>query len=77
MRAPETLLRTGVISEFHIFKTGRHDHYMLCVGLRHLGQHVFRNEDRGHKNPPALCWRLTIFSSRHNVDADLGGAWKI
>ena len=50
---------------------------MLRVGLRHLGQHVFRNEDRGDKNTPALCWRFTIFSSRHNIDADLGGAWKI
>ncbi len=77
MRAPETLLRTGVISEFHIFKTGRHDHYMLWVGVCHLGQHVFRNEDRGHKNPPAIYGRITIFSGRHNIDAHLGDAWKI
>ena len=77
MRAPETLWRTGVISEFRFFKTGRHDHYVFRVGVCHLGQHVLGNEDCRDKDPPALCGRLTIFSGRHNIDAHLGGAWKI
>ena len=76
-RAPKTLYFVGSASEFQIFRTSRHDHHMLRIGVCHLGQHVFRNENRRDKNPPALRGRLTIFFGRHNFNADLGRAWKI